>query len=466
MSFETIRRRRRALLLREAVTLMTIAGPIIFSQLGTVGMHTMDTLMVGPLGATPLAAAGLGSALHAVVMMISMGTLMGMSPLVSQAFGAGRRPEARQVLVQGLWLAAFLSVPIVGYNLAGGWLAVAFGQPGDVAVLTGGYMTALAAGVPPFLMFIALRQYLEGMGRTKPAMVITFMGLGLNFVGNQSFIYGVEGLIEPMGVVGSGWATTLVRWAMLVLLMGYVLIHPDLHPLQDAGRRPEWPRIRRIVAIGAPTGAQVGLEVGLFSFAAVMMGWFGTVELGSHQITINLAATTFMLAMGTSLAGSIRVGMHIGGGRPRGVRRAVQVTYAVSIAAMGLCALLFVLIPEQLLRLYTDDPAILELGRRLLFMAGVFQLFDGAQVAGFSVLRGAADTRVPMLLALLAFWCLGAPSAYVIGFHTTLGPVGVWVGLCLGLAAAAILLFFRVRRVLWRGPAPVVPQPSASMTPA
>ena len=321
---------------------MAVAGPIVLSQLGSVGMHTMDTLMVGPLGATALAAAGLGSALHTVLMMMSMGMLMGMSPLVSQAFGAGQRPEARRVLVQGLWLSAILSIPLIVYNLVGEWLAIAFGQPYDVAVLTGGYMAALAAGVPPFLMFIALRQYLEGMGRTKPAMVITFIGLAVNFVGNSALIYGVPGLVEPMGVVGSGWATTLVRWVMLALMVGYVVWQPDLHPLQDAGAAPEWRRLRRIVVIGAPTGAQVGLEVGLFSFAAVMMGWFGTVELGSHQITINLAATTFMLAMGTSLAGSIRVGMHVGGRRPRAVRRAVVVTYIVSISAMGLCALLFI----------------------------------------------------------------------------------------------------------------------------
>ena len=188
------------------------------------------------------------------------------------------------------------------------------------------------------------------------------------------------------------------------------------------------------------------------------MGWFGTVELGTHQITINLAATTFMVAMGTSIAGSIRVGRHVGAGREAAVRRAVLVTYAVSIGFMGLCAILFIVIPEQLLRLYTDDPAILELGVRLLFMAALFQLFDGAQVAGFSVLRGAADTRVPMLLAMLSFWGIGAPAAYLLGFHTSLGPEGVWAGLCLGLAGAALLLLYRVRRVLWAGSvAPVAP---------
>lgn len=430
---------------------MRVAAPIILSQLGTVGMNTMDTLMVGPLGAASLAAAGLGTALHSILLMMSLGLLMGMSPLVSQAFGAGDRHEVRRVLVQGLWLAGAVSVPLILFNLAGGPIARAFDQPPEVAGLTGGYMSALAAGVPAFLFFTAARQYLEGMGRTTPPMVITFAGLATNFVANRALIYGVPGWIEPMGVLGAGWATTIVRWTMVLAMAGYIASRADLHPFRDVPARPDPARLRRIVRIGAPTGGQVGLEVGLFSFAAVMMGWIGTVELGTHQVTINIAATTFMVALGTSIAGSIRVGMLIGARRRAAVRRSVVVTYAVSIAFMGICALAFIAIPEVLLRLYTSDPGILTLGRRLLFMAALFQLFDGAQVAGFSVLRGAADTRVPMMLALLSFWGVGAPAAYLIGFHTPLGAVGIWVGLCLGLAGAATLLLFRVRAVLWRG---------------
>lgn len=457
LSARSGRRRGRLLLLHETGSLMRVAGPIILSQLGAIGMNTMDTLMVGPLGAEALAAAGLGTALHTVMLMVSTGMLMGMGPLISQAFGAGERPEARKVLVQGMWLAGFASLPLMALNFIGAPLARAFDQPPAVAGLVGGYMGALAWGVPGLLLFMALRQYLEGLGRTKPAMVITFLGLGANFIGNQIFIYGVEGLVPAMGVVGAGWSTTLVRWTMLASMVAYVMAQPDLHPLQDAPWRPDRRRLRRIVVIGAPTGVQVGLEVGLFSFAAVMMGWFGTVELGTHQVTINLAATTFMVALGTSIAGSIRVGRHVGARNAAAVRRAVIVTYAVAMGFMGLCALLFLAWPEPLLRLYTKDPAIVALGRELLFMAAVFQLFDGAQVAGVSVLRGAADTRVPMVLALLAYWVVGAPSAWLLGFRTELGPVGVWAGLSLGLAVAAVLLLYRVRSVLWGRPvAPVV----------
>lgn len=436
--------------MHEARALFRIAGPIILSQLGGIGMNTMDTIMVGRLGAEALAAVGLASSIHMALLTVSTGTLLGMGPLVARAFGASEPRECRHVLVQGLWLALCLAVPLTLMNLFGEAIAVAFGQPPEVAELTGVYMRALAWGVPPVLVFMAFRQFLEGMGIAKPAMVITFFGLAVNYVGNRILIYGVEGWIEPLGVVGSGYATSLVRWSMLAAMGTYLLTHRDLHPFRGVSRRPEGVMFRRIVWIGAPAGLQTGLEVGVFSFAAVLMGWFGAVELAAHQVTLNLAATTFMVALGTSIAGSIRVGQAIGAGNEGAVKRSVVLTYAAAVGFMGLCALAFLVIPVPLLHLYTDDPAIVEYGRQLLFMAALFQLFDGAQVAGFCVLRGAADTRIPMLVAAFAYWVIGAPAAYLLGFHSPLGPPGVWAGLCVGLATAAILLVIRIKSVMWR----------------
>ncbi|MBW3627850.1 MAG: MATE family efflux transporter [Gemmatimonadetes bacterium] len=446
---ESTARQEDRLLAREARELLRIAGPIILSQLGGVGMLTMDTIMVGPLGAQALAASGLANSLHMAVVMMSTGTLLGMGPLVSRAFGAGDRWECRHVLVQGLWLALVLAIPLMAINFLGEPLSVALGQPEEVSALAGGYMTALAWGVPPLLLFTALRNFLEGMGIAKPAMVITFLGLAVNLIGNQVLIYGIEGWIPAFGVVGSGWATTLVRYAMLAAMATYLLRHRELHPFEGVRFSPEGTMFRRIVKIGIPSGAQMGLEVGLFSFAAVMMGWFGAVELGTHQVTLNIAATTFMVALGVSLAGSIRVGQNLGAGDPAGARRAVLLTFALSVGFMGLCGVAFLGMPETLLRLYTDDPSLLKLGRELLFMAALFQLFDGAQVAGFSVLRGAGDTRVPMILAALAYWAVGAPAAYLLGFHSALGPSGIWAGLCISLAVASALLVRRIRRVLY-----------------
>ncbi|MFS8638439.1 MAG: MATE family efflux transporter, partial [Gemmatimonadota bacterium] len=310
---------------------------------------------------------------------------------------------------------------------------------------------ALAFGALPAALFVAFRQYLEGMGLTRAPMVITLFGLVLNVFANWIFIWGVEGWIPAMGVVGAGWATTLVRWAMVLAMLGYLVRHPKLRPFDGVQWRPDRRLLDRMVRIGLPIGAQLGLEVGLFSFAAVMMGWFGAVELAAHQVTINIATTTFMVALGVSVAGSIRVGQHIGAGNRRGVRRAVAGTYVLALGFMGTCALVFVAAPETLIGLYTGDPAILALGTTFLAFAAAFQLFDGAQVAGIFLLRGAADTRIPMILAAVGYWGIGLPAAYVLAFHAPFGPAGIWIGFVVALAAVAALMALRVRRILWLG---------------
>jgi multidrug resistance protein, MATE family len=453
--------RRVRLLGHELRGLLLLAAPIVVNQLGQVGMNTADTIMVGPLGAAPLAAVGLGSALHHFALLLTTGVVMGMAPVVSQSFGAGDIDGCRRTLVQGSWVALLLSVPVMLFCLVGRELALLLGQDPVVAELTGRYLQALALGIPPALLFVAARQYLEGMGHATAPMVVTFIGLGVNIGANRALIYGIDGWVPALGVVGSGWATTIVRCAMLLGIALFLALHRGLPSLRIS-LRPARAQLARILTVGGPVGAQFGLEVGLFSFAAVMMGWLGAVELAAHQVTINIAATTFMVALGTSMAGSIRVGQHIGARRPRAMRRAVIATYLLATGFMLCCALLFVLAPRALIRLYTPHPEIIALGSRLLLVAAAFQLFDGAQVAGLSVLRGAADTRGPMIVAAVGYWGLGLPVAYVLAFRVGYGPIGVWAGLSIGLAAVALLLIGRVRAVLWRRTARSLTVPAAA----
>ncbi len=440
----------RAQYFTELRSLLRLALPIIVSQLGQIGMNTADTIMVGPLGATPLAAAGLGTAIHQFFVTVSIGVIVGMAPLVSQAFGAGDVLQCRRTLVQGMWLAALLSVPVVLLSLVGREISLMLGQAPEVSDMTGSYLRALAASVPAVFLFMVYRQFLEGMGIAKPAMVFTFLGLALNVVANRVLIYGVGDVIPAMGLVGSGWATTIVRWTMFAGLAAYVGVRADLHPFRAIAKRLDVGLLARIFSVGAPVGMQFGLEVGLFSFAAVMMGWLGPIQLAAHQVTINLAATTFMVALGVSLAGSIHVGQHIGAGRSEHMRSAVLATYTLAVGFMAVCAVLFVTIGESLVSLYTRDAAIVALGTQLLFVAAFFQLSDGAQVAGISVLRASADTRTPMLIAAFGYWIVGMPIGLVLAFRTTLGPRGVWIGLSAGLAVVAVLLGLRVRHLLWR----------------
>ena len=434
--------------LHEVIRLLRLALPIIVSQLGQVGMTTADTIMVGRLGAQALAAAGLGHALHFLGIIFSVGVITGLAPIVSQAFGAGDTNRARHAVVQGLWISLFLSVPVVLMNWMGREVASLLGQDAAVSALAGAYMRALAWGVPGWFLFVALRQYLEAVNRPTVPMVVTFIGLMVNIGANRVLIYGIDGFVPAFGVVGSGYATSIVRWTMLFILIVWVFLHPQLRPSGSVRRSPDRRMIARILDVGVPIGGQFALEVGLFSFAAVMIGWLGAAELAAHQVTINIASTTFMVALGTSIAGSVRVGQHIGAQRTHAMRRAALATYLLATGFMALCALLFLLAPRALIGLYTSDDELLVIGSRLLMVAAAFQVFDGAQVAGMGVLRGAGDTRIPMLIAGLGYWGFGVPVGYVLAFVLDLGAVGVWIGLSAGLAVVGILLALRARGVL------------------
>src|SRR5690606_3324970 len=211
------------------------------------------------------------------------------------------------------------------------------------------------------------------------------------------------------------------RSSDLLGMVAYVVAHPRLRPFRDGGVRPRPAVIRQITVLGAPIGGQTGLEVGLFSLAAVMMGWIGPTQLAAHQVTINIASTTFMASFGVGVAGSIRVGQHIGARRPRAARRAAAGTYFLALGFIALLPLLFLSVPDALIGLYTGEPEIMAIGGTLLLVAAAFQLFDGAQVAGITILRGAADTYIPMLVAAFGYWFIGIPASYLLGFHTSLG---------------------------------------------
>jgi MATE family multidrug resistance protein len=438
----------------EAGGLLRLAGPLVVSHVATIGMTTVDTLMVAPLGPVPLASMAAAVAVHVFLIMVGTGIVLGMTPLVSQAEGASDRPEARRVLIQGLWLASLVSIPLVGVSLFGPWLARLLGQEPAVADLAGRYLVALAPGIIPLMLFTALRQFIEGLGFTKPSMVFLLSGLGLNVLADWALIYGVADVIPAMGALGSAWATSAVRGALLVAMGVYLARHPDLRPFADVSHRPRLRRMAHIARIGAPIGGQIGLEVGVFSFAALMMGWFGASALAAHQVTINLAATTFMVALGASLAGTIRVGQHVGARREHRVRLAAASTYMLAIGFMAVFAAAFLILPDWLVGLYTDDPEVVGIATGLLLVAALFQVFDGAQVAGMCVLRGVADTRIPMLIAAFSYWGVGAPVGWLLAFPLGVGPAGVWIGLSIGLALAAGALLVRVRHSLWRSDLP------------
>jgi MATE family multidrug resistance protein len=271
-------------------------------------------------------------------------------------------------------------------------------------------------------------------------------------VANWAFIHGIPGFIPAMGAVGPGWASTAVRWTMCLTGLLCLVWQRDGQPFRWTDVGPDRKILGDLVRLGVPIGVQAGLEVGLFAFAAVMMGWLGPLALAAHQVAINIATTTFMVAFGLSTAGAIRIGQHLGAGDPERVRHAAVAVYVLTMAFMSACACFFIALPAALIGLYTPVPDVIVLGGRLLFVAAVYQLFDGAQVAAAGILRGAGETRVTMHAGAFGFWLVGMPIAYGLGFHSPLGPVGVWIGLYTGVAVVAVLLGWRVYTVLRHPP--------------
>ncbi len=429
---------------RELREVVELALPVAAVQVGMMFMGVVDTIMVGHFAARDLAAVALGNLYFFTVIVFPMGLLLSLDPVVSQAVGAGDRGAVARALQRGGLLALALSIPASLALLPGAALLTALRQPLEVVPVAAGYALASIPGVFPFLAFIVLRQTLQAMGRVAPIVVTIVLANLANLFFNWVLIYGNLGF-PSMGAVGSGWASSLSRWLMLVGLLGFSwpLLKGYIRPL-----RPEAFQLGplgRMIRLGAPIGIQFLLEFGAFGAIGILMGWLGTVAMAGHQVALNLASLTFMVPLGISQATAIRVGQGVGRGDPGGARRAAGAGLLLGVSFMMLTAVLFLTFPEFLARIYSDEAEVVALAAVLIPLAGVFQIFDGLQVVSSGALRGVGDTRSPMVVNLLGFWCLGMPLSFWLGFRTPAGPVGLWWGLVLGLAAVAVFLIFRIR---------------------
>jgi len=429
---------------KELRELVGLALPVAAVQVGMMLMGVVDTIMVGHFSARDLAAVALGNLYFFTVIVFPMGLLMSLDPVVSQAVGAGDRPAVGRAFQRGGLLALGLSIPAGLALLPGAALLTVLRQPAEVVPVAAGYALASIPGIFPFLAFIVLRQTLQAMGRVAPIVITIVLANVANLFFNWVLIFGNLGF-PAMGAVGSGWASSLSRWLMLLGLLGFSwpLLKRYIRPL-----RAEAFRLRplgRMIRLGAPIGIQFVLEFGAFGTIGILMGWLGTVAMAGHQVALNLASLTFMVPLGISQAAAVRVGQGVGREDASGARRAAGAGLLLGVSVMTLTAVIFLLFPEGLALIYTDQAEVVALAALLIPLAGVFQIFDGLQVVSSGVLRGVGDTRSPMIVNLLGFWCLGMPVSAWLGFRTGLGPMGLWWGLVVGLGAVAVFLLFRIR---------------------
>jgi MATE family multidrug resistance protein len=432
---------------------LRLAGPVAVAQLSTIAMQVMDVAMVGRYGSVDLGGMGLGNALASTFLLISMGILTAVSPQVSQAEGAGDRPACGRAMGQGLWIALFLSIGMMVTMLFAQPLLEALGQERHLARLAQTFVIPLSLGFPGALGFIALRQFVEGLSLTRPAMYIALGGMVLNGVLNQVLIYGRLGL-PALGVAGSGISTAIVNWLSLIALALYIWRSERFSPyhVSDVFHGPRWGEMKRILVIGVPIGVSFGLEVGAFAFTSVFMGWFGPQAIAAHQIALNVVSTTFMIPLGISIAGAVRVGQARGRGDLAAVQRAGWITFCLAGGFMVQSATVLLSIPGLLMSIYTRDPAVIEIGLLLLAVGAAFQTFDGIQVAGTGVLRGLKDTRIPMFANMLAYWGIGVPVGYLLGVRLGWGPAGLWWGLTCGLGTAGTAHLLRFRYLVRGAP--------------
>lgn len=433
-----------------------LAGPVIGSQLGQMSMGFVDTVMVGRLGPQELAGVALGNTLFFFLSIVSMGVIMAVAPIVSQAHGAGDDPTIERSVRQGFLVAILLTIVpfLIIWNIAPFLRAI--GQNPDVVVLTQGYLRAIVFGFLPFLWIGVLRGFIEGISRPFAVTLTTFMGLGMNVLANYVLMYGKWGFPE-MGLTGTGWASTFVFWFIFLSLALYTRLFKEFrkYRLFSGFGRFDRAYFREIMRIGWPISVTHGMESGLFAMTALMIGTIGTAELAAHQIAIQCAAYTFMVPMGIGIAASVRVGQAIGRQDIVGAQRAGYVAMLLAVGFMFLAALLFWVIPEKIIGLYINVNLAenLEVVRHaivLLGIAAVFQVFDGVQVAASGALRGMKDTRVPMVIGFLSYWVIGLVFGLTLTFVLGWGAPGLWWGLVVGLGTAAILLSLRFLKITRR----------------
>ncbi|MGE0430884.1 MAG: MATE family efflux transporter [Planctomycetota bacterium] len=444
------------LLRAELGAMLRLAWPVVVSQVGLMFMGVVDTIMLGHYGADELAAVAAANVLATGVMLVvPLGVLGGMDPVISQAWGAGHHAAAGRTLRRGLVLAAVLSVPLmIGVALTAQILG-AVGQPAHLLPHVANYSLWLIPGCFPVLAFGALRNTMTAVGDVRPILWVTLSANLVNAGGNALFIFGSFGM-PAMGVAGAGLATTLARIYMVLALYVIARHHGTLQRIRPTApwQLWEWRAFRMILRVGLPIALLTGLEVGAFGMFTLMAGWLSASTLAGHQITLNMAALMFMMAVGVSAASSVRVGHAIGRRDEDGARRAAVVAFGLGGVIMLGSTLLFALLPGPLASLYTPPGEVRVIAVRLIPIAAWFQLVDGTQAVAFGVLRGAGDTRAAALLGLAGFYGLAVPLAGWLAFCTPLGAVGIWIAIVFGLGFVAILA---VARVWWRLHQPLVP---------
>ena len=433
--------------LGHAKALMVLGLPLVLSHLAQFMIHVTDTVMLGWYNVEALAGMTLAGGLAFVLFIVGSGFSFAVMPMVASAAGTDSDAQVRRVTRMGLWLSiiygALVMIPMVFAKP----ILIAIGQNPEVTAQASTYLAIVSLGMIPNLVIMVLKSYLAALERTQVVLWVT-VGLALiNVAVNYALIFGNWGAPE-LGIAGAAIASVVVQTMGMVALAIYAALVTPEYAIFKNFHRPDWEAFARVFRLGWPIGLTNLAESALFSASAVMMGWIGTRELAAHGIAIQIVSLIFMIHVGVSQAVTVRVGQAYGKGHETYLRKGAFAALLISFITVVLTVILFLTVPEFLLGLFVDPddperPFILEIGVSLLLVASLFQLVDACQVVTLGMLRGVQDTGVPMVIAAVSYWLIGAPAAYVLGIVWGLDGPGIWFGLVIGLFVASVALSYR-----------------------
>ncbi|WP_050399914.1 MATE family efflux transporter [Bradyrhizobium embrapense] len=425
-----------------------LALPMVLTHLGQVAMMTTDLAFIGRISAEALAAAALATRVYLVSFTFGVGLLVAIAPLVAQAFGADNLAVARRSLRAGLWAALMLSFPIMAFALSGERILLALGQAPNAARLAQQYLFGLVWGVLPALGFQAFRNFMGAVNRPEPVLLITIAGMPVNALLVCLLIYGKLGL-PRLDLFGAGLATTLVNCGMFLAVLWFAIVHRSFREYHLLARlwRVDWPLMRQLIVIGAPTAIASLLGYGLFSAAALLAGLIDTNALAAHQIAHQVDVILVMILFGISMAATVRVGHAVGRNDGRGVKRTGLVAMLIGVAIAAILTLIVIVARFAVARLFLGEPTgdaktTTALAAKLLLVGSSFFVTQAVQSIGEGVLRGMKDTRVPLVCSGV-FCLIGFSLSYLLGLKLGLGAIGIWIGLSIGTTVYAGLLVMR-----------------------
>lgn len=432
--------------------------PLILSNLAQFAIHITDTVMLGWYDVTALAASTIAGTLFFVIFIVGAGFAQAVTPLVAAAAEEDDEVQVRRVTRMGLWLSIFYGLVVTIPFFWAEDILIAIGQDPEVAGLAHIYLQIVIWQMIPALIVMTLKAFLAAMEHTAIILWATIGTAVLNGFINYALIFGNWGMPE-LGIKGAAIASLTVNLITVLILVAYIMkVLPQFQLFKNFWRSDS-EIMKRVYKLGWPIGLTSLAEGGLFSASAVMMGWIGAIELAAHGIAIQLASLTFMVHIGFSQAATVRAGRALGRKDELSLRRGGITAIGMSAFYAVLTSIVFLALPETLVSLFIDpnEPeraTLLRIGASLIMVAALFQLVDGLQVLALGLLRGVQDTTVPMIMATISYWVIGLPASYLLAFTFGLGGVGLWLGLVIGLAVAAVLLLWR----FWGRSVKITPQ--------